>query len=173
MSINRRAAIAVAGWAALETRLARARQPARVFTPREVELLDPVSEMISPADRHSPGARAAGVSEYIHLIAANSPPEDQQRWRGRVQAFAQFAEKSQGKPFQALGPAQRKAVLASLAPEESHPRTEAGHFFADMKQITISAYYTSRIGLPDELEHKGNQAMSVFPVCAQPIKGHA
>ncbi|MCC6393800.1 MAG: gluconate 2-dehydrogenase subunit 3 family protein [Bryobacterales bacterium] len=173
MSIDRRAAIAVAGWATLETRLARARQPDRFFTPREMELLDLVSEMILPADQHSPGARAAGVSEYIHLIAANSPPKDQQRWRSRVQAFAQYAEKSQGKPFQTLGPAQRKAVLASLAPEESHPQTEAGHFFADLKQITVFAYYTSRIGLLDELEYKGNQAMSAFPACAQPIKGHA
>jgi len=173
MSIDRRTALAAAGWAALGARRAQAQQPARFFTPQESELLDLVSEMILPADQHSPGAHAAGVSQYISLIAANSPPKEQQRWRSGVQAFAQFAEKSHGKPFQALDPAQRAAVLAALAREEAHPETEAGRFFADMKQITVFAYYTSRTGLVDELEYKGNQAMSSFPACAQPIKGQA
>jgi hypothetical protein len=113
------------------------------------------------------------VSQYIDLIAANSPPRDQQQWRSRLQAFAQFVEKTQGKPFQALSPAQRKAVLVALAPKEAHPETGAEHFFADMKEITLFAYYTSRIGLLEELEYKGNQGMSAFPACAHPVKGQA
>src|SRR5262249_32603109 len=45
---------------------AKARTPAHsFFTPAEFEMVDELSELIIPADEHSPGARAAKVAEYI------------------------------------------------------------------------------------------------------------
>ena len=49
--------------------VAGARRPpasaATFFTPDELALVDELSEMIIPADDHSPGARAAKVAAYI------------------------------------------------------------------------------------------------------------
>lgn len=39
-----------------------------------------------------------------------------------------------------------------------------------MKKLTISAYYSSEIGLLKELGYKGNQVLSEFPSCAAPVK---
>ena len=42
------------------------------FTPEQMEMLDQLTEMIIPADDHSPGAREAKVGLFIDLIVAYS-----------------------------------------------------------------------------------------------------
>ena len=42
---------------------------------------DHVAEVIILADEHSPGARAAGVSKFIDLVAAHSPAGKQAAWK--------------------------------------------------------------------------------------------
>src|SRR6185436_1501156 len=52
------------------------------FTPEEFALVDELTEMIIPADEHSPGARAAKVAEYIDQRLAESFDEaPKQQWR--------------------------------------------------------------------------------------------
>src|SRR5260370_22369437 len=54
-----------------------AAQPApRFFTPTEFRMVDELSEIIIPADDHSPGARAAQVAAYIHQTLADSFDEN-------------------------------------------------------------------------------------------------
>ena len=127
------------------------------FTAAEDRLIDHIAEMIIPGDSHSPGARAAGVSKFIDLVAANSEAERQARWRECVAAMGDFL---------ALSGPDQKATLDKLSAAESNPKTAAERFFADMKKTTIFAYYTSQIGLIQELEFKGNTVLGAFPACA-------
>ena len=39
-------------------------------------------------------------------------------------------------------------------------------FFQDLKRLTVAGYYTSRIGILDELEYKGNRVRQDFTGCA-------
>ena len=41
-------------------------------------------------------------------------------------------------------------------------------FFRLLKNLTADGYYTSRVGLIDELGYKGNTALSQFPSCTVP-----
>ena len=46
--------------------------PATFFTRQELALVDELTEMIIPADEHSPGARAAKVAAYIDARLAEA-----------------------------------------------------------------------------------------------------
>ncbi|MBI3682195.1 MAG: gluconate 2-dehydrogenase subunit 3 family protein [Acidobacteria bacterium] len=115
------------------------------FSPEEHRLLDAVSEMILPADERSPGARAARVADFIDLWVASSPEETKQRWKRQMAAIPKDP--------------------AALAKAVERAPGEDGRFFVAMKQITVFAYYTSKIGIRDELGYQGNQAIHAFPGC--------
>ena len=62
----------------------RRRAPPAFFTPDEFALVDELSEMIIPADEHSPGARAAKVAAFIDTRLAEAwDQKDQDRLAGR------------------------------------------------------------------------------------------
>jgi len=127
------------------------------FAPAEDRLIDQIAEMIIPADDHSLGAHAAGVSKYIDLVVANSSADVQANWRSRLAAMSDFLK---------LSRADQKSKLDKLAAVESHPATPEERFFATMKKMTLFGYYTSQVGLIQGLEYKGNAALSSFPGCS-------
>ena len=53
-------------------------QQLKFFTEDENKTVVEMSERIIPADDHSPGAKAAGVSGYIDLIVSESPDATKQ-----------------------------------------------------------------------------------------------
>src|SRR5947208_16392160 len=58
----------------------------RFLTPEQFALLDELTELIIPADDHSPGARAAEVARYIDCRLAESPePDWQAPWRSGLE----------------------------------------------------------------------------------------
>jgi hypothetical protein len=129
----------------------------RFLTPAEYALLDELSELIIPADEHSPGARAAGVADYIDARLAESlEPDRQARWRAGLQAVDALSRELNGKPLLEATPDQRVAVLTRMAASESDPKTPLDHFFKELKWWTVFGYYTSKIGIHRDQEYKGN-----------------
>jgi flavin-dependent dehydrogenase len=59
-------------------------------------------------------------------------------------------------------PPQRVAVLTRMSAHESDPKTPGELFFRELKERTIYAYYTSKIGIHDEMEYKGNTLLTEF-----------
>jgi len=129
----------------------------RFLTPAEYALLDELSELIIPADEHSPGAHAAGVAGYIDARLAESlEPDWQARWRAGLQGVETLSRELNGKPFLEATPDQRVAVLTRMAAGESDPQTPLDHFFKELKWWTVFGYYTSKIGILTDQEYKGN-----------------
>lgn len=60
------------------------------------------------------------------------------------------------------------AVLAKAAIEEKRPTTEVGRFFIHLKRITVDGYYTSNLGIRQELGYIGNQHLKAAPGCDHP-----
>jgi gluconate 2-dehydrogenase gamma chain len=141
------------------------------FSPVQDRLIEHVAELIIPADEHSGGAKAAHVSYYVDLIIKNSTPEMQARWSTGLAAFENFSKTRKGKSFVDLTPAEQSDVLNQLAQSSKHPEQPAEMFFADMKRITIAGYYTSKIGLIDELGYIGNEVLGSFGGCHFPRNG--
>jgi hypothetical protein len=135
------------------------------FNEEQDKLIDRVADLIIPTDEHSAGAHAAHVSYYIDLIVANSPADTQTEWQLGLSALDDFAREKDGKPFLQLSPADQNAVLAALAPGLKNPSNAAEQCFASVRKLSIAGYYTSKIGLLDDLGYKGNQALGSYPGC--------
>jgi glucoside 3-dehydrogenase (cytochrome c) hitch-hiker subunit len=133
------------------------------FTPDELALVDELSELIIPTDEHSPGARAAKVAAYIDSRLAEAW-EEQERidWREGLKRVDQLSRESGGTPFMQSSADQRLAVLTRIAQNEKDPRQPEELFFAKLKSRVVQAYYTSEIGIKQEMEYKGNSYLTEF-----------
>ena len=130
---------------------------ARVFTPAEFALVDELSEMIIPTDAHSPGARAARVAGEIDRRLADSlDAKRQAAWRTGLKAVDELSREMVGVAFLKATPPQRLAVLTRMAAGETDPKTPAERFFRTIKDATAGAYYTSKIGIHQDQNYKGN-----------------
>jgi hypothetical protein len=169
--LTRRAALKIAAGAALSlpvlftratvaTAAPAAGSAPRFFTKDQFALLDELAELIIPADGHSPGARAARVAAYMdgRLADAFLPVEQdvQQRWRDGLRRVDALSKEMNGAAFLAATPEQRIAVLTRMAANEQDPKTPEEQFFRELKGATVHGYYTSEIGIHQEMEYKGN-----------------
>jgi hypothetical protein len=133
------------------------------FTRDELAMVDELSEMIIPTDEHSPGARAAKVAGYIDFRLADAwDAQERTDWRAGLQRVDALAQESGGKSFMQLSPEQRLAVLTRIAKNEKDPRQPEELFFARLKSRVVDAYYTSEIGIKQEMEYKGNSYLPEF-----------
>ena len=129
----------------------------KFFTPAEFALVDEMSDIIIPTDQQSAGARAAGVALFIDGRLAEAFEKDQgERWRAGIKAVEALSAEMHGKGFMASTPEQRLALVTRIAAAESDPKSEAEKFFREIKSGTVRAYYTSKIGIHDDQQYKGN-----------------
>ncbi|MBI3472559.1 MAG: gluconate 2-dehydrogenase subunit 3 family protein [Candidatus Solibacter usitatus] len=148
-----------------------AAQPAsglRFFGPAEDALLNRLTELILPADSHSPGAREAQVSRFIDLMVSHSDPQVRDLWRTGLRAVDGEASRRFSQTFLASSPAQQDQILRAMASSEKRPETELERFFVRLKSMTIDGYYTSAIGIHRDLRYQGNRALDEFPGCRHP-----
>ncbi len=113
-------------------------------------------EMIIPADNHSPGAHAAQVSLFADLMVSTSSDQIKNQWRNGLKLLRQEAARSS-----------LAEALAKAAENEGRPQTELEHFFAALKEMTINGYYTSAIGIHQDLQYVGNTYLPSFPGCTR------
>ena len=140
----------------------------RFFSAAELALLDELTETIVPADEHSGGARAARVAAYIDGRLAEYDPQfpelrsEQESWKAGLVAVDALARETTGKSFLEASPEQRIQVLERLVVAEDDPKTDPQRFFVELKDWTARGYYTSSIGIHDEMEYKGNTMQGEF-----------
>ncbi|HSU61138.1 MAG TPA: gluconate 2-dehydrogenase subunit 3 family protein [Bryobacteraceae bacterium] len=106
------------------------------FSSAEYGLLDRLTEMIIPRDE-TPGARDAGVSEFIDFMVAHDP-DIQQPFRSGLRSLQE----------------------GNLSPE----RLLAAPFFKLLRRYTVMGFYTTRIGL-EQLDFPGLKMYSKSPGC--------
>jgi len=152
--MQRRELFAIAAGAAAVAKAAGAH---RFFTDDEFAMVDELTEMIIPADEKSGGARAAKVAEYIDLRLAEAfDPADRDRWRAGLKRIDEVSMDLNGSAFLKASAAQRTALVARISENEAAPQKPEELFFRTLKDATVHAYYTSKIGIHDDLEYPGN-----------------
>ena len=141
-----------------------ASEPApKFFSKDEFAIVDELCELIIPADEHSPGARAAQVAAYIDgRLAEAFEDEPKRRWHQGLDRINSLSGEMHGRPFMQATPEQRLALLTRIAKNEEKPETPEEHFFQELKGRTARAYYTSKIGIHQEMEYKGNVLLQEF-----------
>jgi hypothetical protein len=140
----------------------------KFFTVAQHRAVDALTEVIIPTDERSPGARAARVADYLDFILNESPVEARQVWKDGLTALDAASTSQFGKPFADLTTEQQVAVVTEAAANEQRPTTPLETFFVEAKGRTIHAYYTSEIGIHQELKYKGNQFLAEFVGCDHP-----
>lgn len=143
-------------------------QPQKFFTEEENRTVVELSERIIPADDSSPGAKAARVNEYIDLIVSVSPENVQQTWREGLAAINKMSREKFTKSFADASVEQQVEFLKQLSKNEKDPKTIEERFFRTIKTATIDGYYTSEIGIHQELHYKGNSYQKEFAGCTHP-----
>ncbi len=139
---------------------------ARFFTPQQHALVDELSETIIPADSHSGGAKAAKVADYIEQFLRESFDDNQKAlWREGLRLVDLMSRHYNGKSFVDASPEDRVAVLTVLSDHDQMTDLPEVRFFLELKRLTVRGYYTSKIGIHDELEYKGNRILQEFVGC--------
>jgi hypothetical protein len=136
----------------------------KFFTAAEFAAVGEISELIIPADERSGGAKAAEVPAFIDLMVSESPQETKDLWRKGLAAMNTKASGS----FVKASKDQQIAMLTEISKNEMKPATLEERFFKAIKNLTIDGYYTSKIGIHDELKYKGNTYLREFKGCTHP-----
>jgi Gluconate 2-dehydrogenase subunit 3 len=141
----------------------------RFFTPTELLVISRLTDLIIPPTE-TPGAAAAGVPLYIDLVV-NEDPKLQGIFRQGLPRLDTMSESrfSNG-VFLQLTEAQQVEILTSLseaaeqkAPSKQNIDGSDAAFFKAIKSLTADGYYTSRIGLLQELGYNGDTYLAAFP----------
>jgi hypothetical protein len=141
----------------------------RFFNDTDFQMISRIADLIIP-ETDTPGAIGAGVPEYIDLLVSRDSDHqllvsDGLRWLDAE------SNRINGQKFLAVAEEQQLAILEPLC-EQANAFAEGGtglprnvEFFRFMKALTADGYYTSKIGLMQELGYKGNTARASFPDC--------
>lgn len=137
----------------------------RFFHEDDFAAISKIADLIIP-ETDTPGAVGAGVPAYIDLVISRNTDQqsvmaDGLRW------LDQEAQRLANRKFIELEEPQQLSLLQPLCDAFDAHNTNARNvqFFALMKSLTADGYYTSKIGLLQELGYTGDTAMAAFPDC--------
>lgn len=135
------------------------------FNPSEYRTIEILADLIIPADE-TPGAKEAGVCEFIDFMAAHGEEAIRAPMRKGLAWLDAVSKKTQDAEFAQLSQKQQVALLETIAyPREASPGDSEGQaFFRLIRRYTTMGYYTSRIGL-EELDFPGLRLYSQSPAC--------
>lgn len=134
------------------------------------ELVEVLTELIIP-ETDTPGAKAALVNRFIDLTLNEEDPSKQRRFIEGLAWIDARSARLYGKPFLRASVEQQVALLAPLAdPGNKNPEELPGvEFFEEFKDLTVLGYYTSKVGMEQELERGGDDYHAEFPgACTHP-----
>ena len=136
----------------------------KCFTAHEFKTLQRLSDLIIPADDHSPGALEAHAAEWIDYMASNST-ELAQIFTGGFGWLDHHMQQQHAVDFIDAKPEEQTAVLDVIAFQKNEtPQNAPGiKFFSWVRNLVTDAYYTSPIGIKD-LGYMGNTAVAEFRV---------
>jgi len=134
------------------------------FTPSEYAIIERLTDIIIPSDK-TPGAKEAGVAEFIDFMVANDP-EHQYPFRMGLGWLNAHCERTLGKKFIELSSEQQFSILEPLGfKAKARPGEEDGRtFFSLVREFTVTGFYTSEIGYK-ELDHPALKFYAESPEC--------
>lgn len=138
------------------------------FTPDEFEIVSRVSDLIIP-ETDTPGAVASGTPRYIDLTV-HEDLELRGLFRNGIEELQKAAHAKFRRGFLQLNEAEQVAMLQPLSDAADRVKSEKQTgvlaevlWFRAIKNLTADGYYTSHVGLIQELGYDGNTAVSTFP----------
>lgn len=136
------------------------------LTAAQRRLVTVLSDLIIPADDHSPAASAVGVVDFIdEWVSAPYPRSTRDRpiVQGGLRWLDAEAQRRSGKDFVDLDAAAQKGICDDICNVEraTSERRPAALFFALYRDLTAGAFYSSPVGRTD-LNYIGNVPLASF-----------
>jgi hypothetical protein len=145
----------------------------RVLSPAQNETVIVLSELIIP-QTETPGAKAAKVNEFVDGVLADARPAQRESFLAGLAWLDARAQQDTGRPFAGATPAQQAALLETLStasasgPDKASTDKAGTDFFLAIKSLTITGYYTSEVGMRQELGDDGTRFFPEFKGCTHP-----
>jgi hypothetical protein len=140
----------------------------RFFNAQEIATIAAISDLIIPSDEDSPGAVAAGVPAFIDLMVSESSADLKKLWNEGLIKIDKLSRERFSATFGDATPAQQLTLLKTISKNEYNPRSIEERFFVAIKGLTVDGYYTSQVGIHQELHYKGNAYLKDFVGCTHP-----
>jgi len=124
----------------------------RTLTEAQNSLVTAIAEVIIP-QTDTPGAKVAGIDEFIDVIVTGWLDEDEKnRFLDGIDTVDALSNNKYGRNFTDCSTEEKMAIVAKLDTELDELRRdstfdETAHFFYDMKRFTLAGYFTSETGL--------------------------
>jgi hypothetical protein len=144
------------------------------WTPRvlwfpQLDTVATLAELIIPTT-DTPGGRAAQVDRFVDYTLASASIAARAQFTAGLAWLDERSRTLFGQPFTRATPAQQTDLLTRLAaPDAALREGQIGaSFFTAIKTLTISGYYSSEIGLRQELGDSGALMLPRFEGCDHP-----
>ena len=115
-----------------------------------------VTELIIP-ETDTPGAKAVNVNRFIDTVLADAPTAEQDNFVAGLEWLDARSLELFGSAFVEATDAEQAAILTIIAsPNNETSGDRSGvEFFDAVKRLTITGYYTSEVGMREELGDDG------------------
>jgi gluconate 2-dehydrogenase gamma chain len=141
----------------------------KALTPAQNAAVIALSEAIIP-QTDTAGAKAAKVNEFIDGAVAGASAANREKFLAGLAWVDARATKDYGKLFAASTAEQQTTLLTALSAPAAleGPDRVGAEFFTAIKAMTITGYYTSEIGMREELGDDGQMFFAEFKGCTHP-----
>ena len=143
-----------------------------VLTAEQDRTVTAIAEAIIPAT-DTPGATAAFVNRYVDAVLHDADQADRYEFLRGLKWLERRSQALFGRGFTDATREQQDALLTLISSrDENADADQTGRdFFEDMKAKTIVGYYTSEVGINEELEDGGPLMFVGVPPCTHPEHG--
>jgi len=140
-----------------------------VLTPRQNEAVIALTELIIPAT-DTPGAKAALVNRFVDHVLSTVDPKQRDEFIRGLSWLDDRCRALTGKDIAGASAAELTTLLTPLAADGKAAADDAAGvaFFRAIKSMTITGYYTTEIGLRQELGDDGRMVLGTFEGCTHP-----
>ncbi len=140
----------------------------KVLSPSQNDTVVALAELIIP-ETDTPGATKANVNRFIDATLDSAQPAERQSFLDGLAWLDAHCQQAHQAAFIALTPAQQTTVLTALSSKSADATMKPGaDFFTAIKSLTVTGFYSSEIGMRDEIGDDGNMFFAEFKGCTHP-----
>ncbi len=130
----------------------------KLLTPEFQSLLAEMAETILPKTS-TPGAKEAGVGEFIPVMVRDCyTPEQQKIFLEGLSTMEKLSKDTFGGSFEKITAEQRTELFVALDKEQKEyhknkKKEDPDHYFRMLKQLTLMGFFTSEVGATQALRY--------------------
>ena len=167
--VDRLSELALAGAAPGQAAAGAAAWTPRVFTAHQDATVLEITELIIPQTT-TPGARAAYVNRFIDAVLEDAPDAERESFLRGLAWLDRRSHALHGADFIELPVEDQEALLTTISARDGADAAdlEGVEFFEAIKRLTVTGYYTSEIGMREEIGDDGTLYFADVEGCTHP-----